>query len=191
MRFAGRRAPWYRRRMRIELGNGFALRDWGAAWANGDQERFLVLADDHDVWVNLRDHFPHPYTRAAAEAWVSLQAGRDPPVCFAICDGAGPIGSIDLRVGEGDLRHSAEIGYWLGKPFWGRGIVTAAVRAVTAYGFETFGLIRVAAWLKTGNSASARVLEKAGYEREGLLRRAVLKAGVPMDYLLYAILRED
>ena len=122
---------------------------------------------------------------------MSLQASRDPAVCFAICDGAGPIGDIGLTLREGDLRHSAELGYWLGKPFWGRGIVTAAVKAVTAYGFETFGLIRVAAWLKTSNGASARVLEKAGYEREGLLRRAVLKAGVPMDYLLYAILRED
>ncbi len=177
--------------MRIELSDGFTLQDWGTAWANGDQDRFLVLADDHDVWVNLRDRFPHPYTWADAESWVSLQAGRDPAVCFAICDGAGPIGDIGLTLREGDLQHSAELGYWLGKPFWGRGIVTAAVKAVTDYGVEAFGLIRIAAWLKTSNGASARVLEKAGYEREGLLRRAVLKAGVPMDYLLYATLRED
>ena len=177
--------------MQIELGNGYVLQDWETAWFNGDQERFIPLADDHEVWVNLSDRFSHPYTRANAEAWVSLHAGIDPVVDFAICDASGPIGGIGFQTRTDDLRHSAALGYWLGKPFWGRGIMTTAVKAMTAYGFETLGLVRIDARVYKGNEASARVLEKAGYKLEGLLRQAILKQGVPIDHYLYAILREE
>ena len=122
---------------------------------------------------------------------MALQSSKDPLEHFAICDAAGPIGGIGLNTGRGDSRCSAELGYWLGKPFWGRGITTAAAKAVTAYGFETLGLIRIHARVRVSNSASTRVLEKAGYQCEGLHRRAGLKQGVPMDYILYATLRED
>ncbi len=177
--------------MRIELGNGYELQDWETAWFNGDQERFIPLADDHEVWVNLSDSFPHPYTRANAEAWVSLHAGIVPVVDFAVCDASGPIGGIGFQTRTDDFRHSAALGYWLGKPFWGRGIMTTAVKVMTAYGFETLGLIRIDARVHKGNDASARVLEKAGYTLEGLLRKAILKQGVPIDHYVYAILREE
>lgn len=177
--------------MRIEFGNGFILQDWDAAWRDGDQNRMVALADDYDIWFNLSDDFPHPYTRADAEAWVALQSSSEPAEHFAICDAAGPIGGAGLITRKGDLSHSAEIGYWLGKPFWGRGIATAAAKALTAYGFETLGLIRIDARVRNGNAASVRVLEKVGYQREGLLRRATLKDGAPVDHLLYAIIRED
>ena len=72
-----------------------------------------------------------------------------------------------------------------------RGIATAAAQAVTAYGLERLGLIRIDALVRTDNAASVRVLEKVGYQREGLLRRAVLQGGVPVDHLLYAVLLED
>ena len=103
------------RGMNIEFGGGYTLQDWGTAWDQGDQDRLIALADDYDVWVNLADQFPHPYTRADAEAWVALQADQDPVVRFAVCDAAGPIGGIGLMTRVGDLRHSAELGYWLGK----------------------------------------------------------------------------
>ena len=177
--------------MEIDLANGYLLRPWDAAWRDGGQGRFVMLANDYDIWVNLRDRFPHPYTRADAEDWIALQSGRDPTTVFAVCDTEGPIGAIGLETREADYRHSAEIGYWLGKPFWGRGIMTTAAKAVTAYGFETLGLMRIDTHVKAGNGASARVLEKAGYQREGLLRKVMLKEGAPVDHLLFAILRED
>ena len=96
-----------------------------------------------------------------------------------------------METREADYRHSAEIGYWLGKPFWGHGIMTCAAKAVTAYGFQTLGLMRIDAYARADNDTSARVLEKAGYQREGLLRKVALKEGEPVDYLLFAILRED
>ena len=159
--------------MKTALPHGYSLQDWPSAWATGDQDRFVALANDHDVWKNLADHFPHPYTRTNAEAWVALQSGIDPPHHFAICDSQGPIGSIGLTTPGGDRSHSAEIGYWLGKPFWGRGIMTGALQAATAYAFETLGLARIEARVQPSNGASIRVLEKLGYQREGLLRQAV------------------
>lgn len=177
--------------MEIDLGNGYALRPWDAAWRDGDRERFVTLANDYGIRKMLGDHFPHPYTRADAENWVALQAGQDPAAVFAVCDGGGPIGAVGLKTRESDYRRSAELGYWLGKPFRGRGIITEAARAMTAYGFETLGLIRIYAYVKAHNRASARVLEKAGYQREGLLRKAILEEGAPVDFLLFAILRED
>ena len=177
--------------MRIELGKGYSLHDWETAWRDGDQERFIPLADDYEVWKNLSDSFSHPYTRANAEAWVALHAGVSPVVDFAVCDDTGPIGGIGFQTFTNELRHSAAIGYWLGRPFWGRGIMSAAVKAMTDYGFESLGLSRIYARVYRGNDASTRVLEKAGYKQEGLLRKAILKEGAPTDYYVYAILREE
>ena len=160
---------------------------------HGDQDRWIALADDYDIWIwaNLDDSFPHPYTRKDAEEWVSLQSSKDPAEHFAICDAAGPIGGIGVNTQRGDSTNSAELGYFVGKPFWGQGIATAAAKAVTAYGFETLGLMRIFAKVKISNGASARVLEKVGYRREGSLDRPAPNEGEPVGYLTYAILRED
>ena len=181
----------WKKEMKIAQHDGFFLRDWPAVWKDGDQAKFVALADDRDVWLNLRDRFPHPYTLADAEEWVALQQDRDPVEKFAICSADGPIGGIGLTLRERDLQHSAELGYWLGKSFWGRGIATAAARAVTGYAFRDLELLRIDALVLTENMASIRVLEKAGFQREGLLRQVELKQGVPMDHFLYAILREE
>ena len=81
-----------------------------------------------------------------------------------------------MNTQRGDSTNSAELGYFVGKPFWGQGIATAAAKAVTAYGFQTFGLMRIFAKVKISNGASARVLEKVGYRREELVRGAKLQA---------------
>ena len=175
--------------MQIPIGGGYNLQDWESAWRDGDQERMIRLADDYDIWANLGDSFPHPYTRAHAEEWMSLHAGVEPVIDFAVCDDEGPIGGIGLRMQTGEYRHAAALGYWLGQPFWGRGIMSRAVAAITTYAFQTLGLRRIYAHVYKGNEASARVLEKAGYQLEGLLRQASLKAGEPKDLYLYAILR--
>ena len=177
--------------MDIPLENGFVLRDWASAWENADRERFVALANDYDVWRQLYDRFPHPYTHADADEWIALNAKRTTLSTFAICDPEGPIGSVGLTLRDADYRHSAEIGYWLGRPFWGRGIATTAVKAITTYAFETLGLTRLEAHIFARNQASARVLEKAGYRREGYLRNASMKEGEELDNVLYAVLKED
>ena len=176
--------------MKIEIGNGYELQDWVSAWKHGDQDRWIALADDYDIRANLDDSFPHPYTRKDAEEWVALQSSKDPAEHFAICDAAGPIGGIGVNTQRGDSTNSAELGYFVGKPFWGRGIATAAAKAVTAYGFQTFGLMRIFAKVKISNGASARVLEKVGYRREGSLDLPAPNEGEPVGYLVYAIERK-
>lgn len=177
--------------MEIDLANGCVLRDWPTAWVAGDRERFVALANDYDVWKQLYDRFPHPYTAADAEEWIALNAERTTLSTFAICDDAGPIGSAGLTLREADYRHSAEIGYWLGQPYWGRGIMPVAVKALVRYGFETLGLIRLEAHIFARNQQSARVLEKVGFKREGLLRQASMKEGEALDNVLYALLKDE
>lgn len=151
-----------------------------------DVDALVRHADDHEVWIHLRDRFPHPYTEEDARSWIDLVATYPVGTHFAIDVGGQAVGSIGLVPQTDVHRRSAEIGYWLGRDAWGRGIATEAVRAVTEHGFEAFGLVRVFAAVFANNPASGRVLEKAGYELEGRLRSSVVKDGILMDSLLYA-----
>lgn len=152
----------------------------------GDAPSIAELANDRDIWINLRDRFPHPYLLQHAETFVAECAKKDPPTNLAITLDGRAVGSIGVIVGSDIERVSAEMGYWLGKPCWGRGIATAALKAATQYAIESFGLTRLFASVLTYNSASARVLEKAGYVREAHQRQAAIKDGVVHDQYVYA-----
>ena len=147
----------------------------------------LVLhANNLNVAKDLRDRFPHPYTRAHGFAFVSHALADGPPTNLAIeVDGAA-VGGIGYVRGNDVERYSAEVGYWLGEAYWRRGIVTEAVRVLTRYLFEEIRLLRAFALPLADNLGSVRVLEKAGYEREGLLRAGCVKFGARRDQLLYA-----
>jgi ribosomal-protein-alanine N-acetyltransferase len=147
-------------------------------------------ANDRGVWINLRDRFPNPYHLDDARYWLEMVVGQAPSTNFAIEVEGQAVGSVGITMGEDVFRRSAEIGYWLGRSFWGRGIASSAVRAVTEHAFEQFDLNRLHAGVFAWNPASARVLEKAGYGLEGRLRSAVTKDGRTTDQLLYAITRE-
>ena len=95
-----------------------------------------------------------------------------------------------MRIGDDIERVGAEIGYWIGEEFWNRGIATAAIKLLTAHAFSELGLLRVFAVPFATNSASCRALEKAGYQREGLLRRSAIKDGQVLDQFLYAAVRD-
>ena len=138
----------------------------------------------------LTDRFPHPYTSDHADAWVELNERRNPPTNFAIVVGEKAVGGIGVDLGSDVSRRSAEIGYWLGESYWGRGIATDALTAMTQYALATFDICRLAARVFEGNDASARVLEKAGYVLEGRMRRAAFKHGRMHDERLYAFVVE-
>jgi RimJ/RimL family protein N-acetyltransferase len=143
-------------------------------------------ANDRGIWRNLRDRFPHPYGIADAEAYIAHVLAEQPPASFAITVDDRAAGSIGLTVGHDIERFSAEIGYFLGRAHWGRGIVTEAVRLATAYAFAQIGMRRVFAVPFAANAASHRVLEKAGYVLEGTMRRSACKDGELLDQRLYA-----
>ena len=156
------------------------------AWTNDDLGSLVKYADNRKIWLNLRDRFPHPYTRRDGRDFIPLARSQRPETMFAIeVDGeaAGGIGFVPHADVE---RVSAEIGYWLGEPFWGRGIVTEALVAVTKHAIDTQHLTRVYAVPYAHNEASCRVLEKAGYVLEGHLRRSAIKDGEVIDQKQYA-----
>lgn len=144
--------------------------------------------------MHLRDRFPHPYTLDDAHEWVSHAAVLDPVTTFAIVlpeNDDETIGGIGLLVGSDVERIAAEVGYWLGVRYWNRGLTTAALRAITEYGFDTLELERIFALPFATNVASTRVLEKAGYVREGTLRHSAIKDGVVLDQHVYSALRDE
>ena len=160
-------------------------------WAREDRPALLRHANNLKVWRNLRDLFPHPYTEADADAWLGRVAGSPPaPGVYAIDVGGEAAGTIAVHRREDVERFSAEIGYWLGEPFWGRGIMTAAVRAVTAAAWREPDLYRLMAPVFAWNPASMRVLEKAGYRREAVLARSAVKDGILIDQVLYVVTRD-
>jgi ribosomal-protein-alanine N-acetyltransferase len=175
--------------MTISLRAGaVVVRDWREA----DAAELARQADDRRIWLGLRDVFPHPYTIDDARVFIGLAMGMSPRTFLAIeVDGrvAGGIGYVLKTDVE---RVGAEVGYWVGHEFWGRGVATTAVRLLTRHAFEARPeLRRLYAMPFATNTASARVLEKAGYIREAVLRQSVIKDGHVLDQFMYAILRDE
>ena len=142
----------------------------------------------------LRDRFPHPYTSADARHYIQSLADVHPPTSFAIAT-PGPddeaIGGIAFFPGADVERFSAEIGYWLAEPFWGRGIAAEAIGLVSRYAFDTCHVLRLFALPFADNTRSIRVLEKAGYTREATLRSSSVKDGEPRDQALFALVNPN
>lgn len=156
------------------------------SWRSGDEVSLEKHANNRKVWINVRDHFPHPYTRGDALRWVQHASMNLTDTVFAIVVDGQAVGSIGLVAKDDVYRKSMEIGYWIGEEFWGRGIVSEAVGAVTEYAFNNFDIVRIYADVFDWNAASARVLIKNGYKFEARLHRAVIKDGVIADALIYA-----
>ncbi len=160
------------------------------SWRTGDAPSLARHADNRKIWLQVRDRFPHPYTLAAAESWVAAASAADPETQFAIELDGEAVGGIGVFLQQDVERYSAEIGYWLGEAHWNRGITTRAVQRFTDFAFDRFGLCRIYANVFATNPGSCRVLERAGYQLEGRLRRSAVKDGQVLDGLLYAITRE-
>lgn len=156
------------------------------SWEPRDVPSLVANADNRKIWLNVRDRFPHPYTRRDAQLFIKSARQMQPETSFAIAVGDEAVGGVGFVLQQDVERVSAEIGYWLGEPFWGRGIATEALRAVTAHAIEHHGLTRVFALPFAHNASSVRVLEKAGYVLEGRLRRSCIKNGEIVDQLQYA-----
>ncbi len=167
--------------MRIEL-PGCIVR----SWEEGDAEELATHANSREIWLNLRDAFPNPYSKTDAEHFIRFCREQDPETFFAIEVDGQAAGGIGFRLGTDVERTSAEVGYWLGEKFWNRGVVTEALIAVRDYAIDTHSLTRIYAVPFEWNHASFSVLEKAGFVMEGRLRRSAVKDGKVIDQLMYA-----
>lgn len=169
--------------MQLKLERG-TIRDWRM----DDAESLAKHANNRRVWLTLRDRFPHPYTINDATNFLkraTTEGESEKFYCIEISDSAA--GGIGFKPGEDVHRHTAEIGYWLGEEFWGKGIMSEVVPAFVNYCFEKFSLNRIAAQTYSNNPPSARVLEKSGFVLEGRLRNNVVKDGQILDSLVYAV----
>lgn len=146
-------------------------------------------ANNRNIWINLRDRFPYPYTSDDGARWMAWVLAERPETNFAIAVGDDVVGGVGYEIQPDVHRFSAEIGFWLGEAYWGRGIMTEALRAVTEHALRTHDLVRLYATVFEWNPASMRVLEKAGYTREARLSRSAVKDGKVIDQLLYAVTR--
>jgi [ribosomal protein S5]-alanine N-acetyltransferase len=147
-------------------------------------------ANNRKVWRNLRDLMPHPYAESDAVTFIQQVLADPKPVNFVIAVDGAAVGAIGLKLRDNIERIGAELGYWLAEPYWGRGILSEAVPAFTRWAMTEFELLRVEAIVFEWNPASARVLEKAGYVREGALRRSAIKDGQVIDRWMYAFVKE-
>ena len=156
------------------------------SWRSSDADAIARYANNRKIWLNMRDRLPHPYGVAAARDYLRYVRDLPDETIFAVDVAGEAVGSIGYLPQRDIERVSAEIGYWLGEPFWGRGIATAALRAVTQLAVDRHRLTRVYALPFAHNVASCRVLEKSGYVVEGRLRQSAIKDGVVQDQILYA-----
>jgi len=139
------------------------------------------------------NNIPHPYSLQDAEEWIAIASRGTPESHFALAIDDEVVGGIGVMLAAPDRLgvsgHCAEIGYWLGESFWGRGIVSEALAALTEWTFANLRVVRLQAAVYARNPASARILEKAGYTFEGRLHARYFRDGEFIDGLLYAKVR--
>jgi [ribosomal protein S5]-alanine N-acetyltransferase len=158
-------------------------------WTTDDLDHLVRFANNKKIADNMSDAFPHPYTPESGIAFLNMYKVFDPARAFAIEVDGIPCGSIGIHPGNDIHRKSAELGYWLAEEYWGKGIVTEAIRQILEYGFRSFDINRVFARPFSTNLASQRVLEKAGLKLEARLEKSIFKNGQFLDEMIYSIRR--
>lgn len=164
----------------------FTLRLFTLADANSLAE----YANNYNIAKNLTNAFPHPYTKDDAVKFIRMVMQHNPVQVFTIDINGRASGGIGLFPQADIMCKNAEMGYWLAEPFWGKGIITAAIRQMVEYGFKTWDITRIYARPFGSNIASQKVLEKAGFILEVRFERTIFKNGVFEDELIYAIREE-
>jgi RimJ/RimL family protein N-acetyltransferase len=165
-------------------------------FAPGDAATLARQCNNHHISRWMTDRFPHPYRLQDAHDWIEHNrtvAAHGPPQNFAVVDREtdAVVGGIGITPGTDVHGHTAEIGYWLGEEYWGRGIMSEVLPAFTRWVWQNRDLDRLWTGVFDGNGASRRVLEKAGYRYEGTMRGHVRKEGVLRDMHVYGVTRGD
>ena len=151
-------------------------------WQYTDVDQLAMLANNKAIWNNLRDYFPHPYTKTDAGKWIRSHVSKHASTHFAIINDDLLVGAISIIPKEDIYRLSAEIGYWIGEPYWGKGIASLAVAEVIKITQQKHPhIIRIFAEVFANNIASMKVLEKNGFYLESTRTKAVVKNGVVGD----------
>lgn len=150
-------------------------------WRKEDAAALASIANNKKIWLNVRDRFPHPYTLYDALQWMAHALDQKPVQNFAVIYNGEIAGSAGVLVKDDVYKKSIEVGYFIGELYWGKGIATKAVHLLLEYIEKQFDVVRIYAEVFEHNKASMRVLEKSGFKREGIRKKAVIKNGVIMD----------
>ena len=156
-----------------------------------DLLKLAEYANNEKISINLRDSFPYPYSLDDARHFFESVKNDNPPSTFAIEYQGNYVGNISLVRASDVYRNSAEIGYFIGEPFWNRGIVTRAVNLITQYGFENRGIIRIFTGIFDYNKASQRVLEKCGFEKEAIFKKSITKKWKIFDEVRFSKIKSE
>lgn len=161
------------------------------AFREGDEYALVKHANNPNVAKYLRNIFPSPYTHDDAVWWIDFNKGQKSPyTSLAICVDDAVVGCIGIILGQDIYECQAEIGYWLGEEYWGKGIMSEALKQMTTYTFEHFPQIqRIFAGVFDTNKASQKVLERGGYQLESIQPKSIIKEGRCYDGYLYVVLR--
>ena len=168
--------------MRIEC-DRCVLREWTLS----DVESLVENANNYRIAINMRDQFPYPYTIDDGKSWLKIASTQDKNCILTITLEDKAVGGIGLTLGEDIERISAEMGYWLGEKYWGKGITSSAIKGIVEYGFNDLGLERIFAKPLEHNKASRKVLEKNSFKLEGIMEKSCIKNGKIYNQALYAI----
>jgi [ribosomal protein S5]-alanine N-acetyltransferase len=165
----------------------FTLRPWKLS----DIDSLVKYANNPNIAQFMTDLFPHPYTKEKAVTFIEMVSSANPFYVFAIDVNGEAVGGIGIHQQKDIQQKNAELGYWLGEPFWGNGIMTNAVKQMLDYGFQNFDITRIFARPFGTNIASQKVLEKAGFVFEARFEKAFYKKSVFVDELIYSVRRNQ
>ena len=166
-------------------GTGFCLREWALT----DEASLIKYGNNFKVSQYLADRFPHPYTINDAQNWLNYVITMQPVVNLVIDINGEAAGGIGIELKQHERRKTAHLGYWLGEPFWGKGIMPQATNLLVNYAFDNFDIARIETVVYHPNTASMRVLEKCGFVKEGVGKKAIFKNGEFYDEHVYALVR--
>lgn len=159
-------------------------------WTTDDLGSLVKHANNRRIAQNMTDRFPHPYTETDGLSFIHFATTDSPAHIFAIDVAGEAVGSIGVHPQTDIHQKNAELGYWLAEPFWGRGIISAAIKQAVNFAFDTYAIDRIFARPFGTNAASQRVLQKNGFALEGHFRETLYKNGAYLDELVYAIRRQ-
>jgi len=154
-----------------------------------DRSALAVLANNKKIWDNVRDLLPFPYTENDALDFIRMTMEEEIPMTFAIEYEGRLCGVIGLSPQVDVYKKTAEIGYWIGEPFWNKGIATTAVRLMTSYGLQSLDFVRIHTGVFEYNIGSMRVLEKNGYTKDGIFKKSIFKNDQIWDEHRYSIIK--
>ena len=162
-------------------------------WELSDAADLALVLSNKEIQNNLRDGLPYPYTEQDGKDYISamLSANENETFAFAVTVDNKVIGSISVFRQENIHKQTAELGYCVAEEYWGKGIMTKAVKQICEYVFDISDIIRIYAEPFACNRASCRVLEKAGFQYEGTLRSNAIKNGKVLDMKMYSLLKDE